>query len=85
MLRVFIEALNHENNPLLHLSNEMKWNKTFTRVEVAELEKFMRIMGPMEMMFTRLNSEKVSTIHMVFPTIKVFYALLFSYSNQLNI
>ena len=78
MLLVFIEALNHPNNPILHLCNEMEWVFTFNRLEITELEKFMRLMGPMETMFSQLNSEKVSTIHMVYPTVKVFYALLFS-------
>ena len=38
-------------------------------------------MGPMEKMFCKLNSEKISMIHLVFPTVKVqicyFYSSLF--------
>ena len=71
MLRVFLEAANHPNNPLQHLNLEMKWGITFSRHEISELEKLSRIMGPMETIFSKLNSEKVSTIHLVYPTVKV--------------
>ena len=49
----------------------MKWGITFSRHEISELEKLNRIMGPMETIFSKLNSEKVSTIHLVYPTVKV--------------
>ena len=71
MLETFIEAANHPKQPLYHLNIEMQWGITFSRQEILELEKLMSIMRPMEKMFSQLNSENTSTIHMVFPTIKV--------------
>ena len=61
MLEVFLEAANHPKQPLYHLTIEMKWGITFSIQEIRELEK----------MFCKLNSEKISTIHLVFPTVKV--------------
>ena len=71
MLETFIEAANHPSQPLYHLNIEMQWGITFSRQEILELEKLMSIMRPMEKMFSQLNSENTSTIHMVFPTVKV--------------
>ena len=71
MLEVFLEAANHPKQPLYHLTIEMKWGITFSIQEIRELEKLMSIMSPMEKMFSKLNSEKISTIHLVFPTVKV--------------
>ncbi len=71
MLEAFIEAANHPKQPLYHLNVEMQWGITFSRQEILELEKLMSIMRPMEKMFSHLNSENTSTIHMVFPTVKV--------------
>ena len=71
MLEVFLEAANDPKEPIYHLSIEMKWGITFSIQEIRELEKLMSIMGPMEKMFSKLNSEKTSTIHLVFPTVKV--------------
>ena len=71
MLEVFIEAANDPKQPLYHLSIEMQWGITFSRAEIKELEKLMSIMGPMEKMFCQLNSEKTSTLHLVYPTVKV--------------
>ena len=71
MLEVFLEAANHPKQPLYQLTIEMKWGITFSIQEIRELEKLMSIMSPMEKMFCKLNSEKISTIHLVFPTVKV--------------
>ena len=71
MLAVFLEAANRSNQPLYHLNIEMQWGMTFTRAEIKELEKMMSIMQPMEKLFGQLNSEKTSTIHLVYPTVKV--------------
>ena len=71
MLEVFIEAANDPEQPLYHLSINMQWGITFSREEVKELEKLMSIMGPMEKLFSQLNSEKSSAMHLVYPTVKV--------------
>ena len=71
MLEVFLEAANHPKQPLYHLTIEIKWGITFSIKENRELEKLMSIMSPMEKMFCKLNSEKISKIHLVFPTVKV--------------
>ena len=71
MLEVFIEAANDPKQPLYHLNIEMKWGITFSRQEIRELEKLMSIMRPMEKMFSQLNSETTTQIHLVFPTVKV--------------
>ena len=73
MLEVFIEAANDPKQPLYHLNIEMKWGITFSRQEIRELEKLMSIMRPMEKMFSQLNSENTTQIHLVFPTVKVLF------------
>ena len=71
MLEVFIEAANDPKQPLYHLNIEMKWGITFSRQEMKELEKLMSILRPLEKMFSQLNAENTTQIHMVFPTVKV--------------
>ena len=71
MLTVFLEAANHPEQPLVKLNLEMNWGITFSRQEIGELEKLMSIMGPMHKLFAQLNAEKTSTLHLVYPIVKV--------------
>ena len=71
MLAVFLEAAKDPKEPLVKLNMEMKWGISFSGQEIQELEKLMSIMGPMNKLFSQLNAEKESTIHLVYPTVKV--------------
>ena len=70
MLRVLCEAARYDGNPLLKLSNTMKWGISFGDNEITELEHYLEIIGPLEEMFNSLNSSQ-STIQKVIPSIKV--------------
>ena len=67
MLAVFLEAAKDPKEPLVKLNIEMKWGIS----RIQELDKLMSIMGPMNKLFSQLNAEKESTIHLVYPTVKV--------------
>ena len=70
MLRVMCEAARYEGNPLLKLSNTMKWGITFGDHEIAELERYLEIVDPLEQMFNELNSAQTN-IQKIIPGIKV--------------
>ena len=47
MLRVICEAARYDGNPLLKLSNTMKWGISFGDNEITELEHYLEIIGPL--------------------------------------
>ena len=71
MTSVLLEALDQPDDPLHVIAQELKWKITFTTNDVAELQKFMKIMGPLNVLFGELNSDTSSTIHKVYPCLKV--------------
>ena len=71
MIKVLLECSKYEGNPLFMLADSMNWDIQFTRQDLAELEKFMTIMGPLEKLFSSLDSDQHSTIQKVYPDIKV--------------
>ena len=73
MVAVLVQALKHEGDPIHVLNQHMggKWNITFSHLDVVNLECFLKIMAPLEKLFTDLNAEWCSTIHMVYPSVKV--------------
>ena len=71
MLRVLLEAANQPGQPLKKLSYEMNWNIIFTSEDIANIEIYVKMMDPMEKLFSSLNSEKESTIHLCYPTVLV--------------
>ena len=71
MLRVLLEAANQPDKPLKKLSYEMNWNIIFTSEDIANIEIYVKMMDPMEKLFSSLNSEKESTIHLCYPTVLV--------------
>ena len=71
MLKALMEVAELPDCPLTKLSRVMKWNIEFSQSDLSELKKFVQIMGPMERVFCELNSEKDSTLHLVYPTVKV--------------
>ena len=72
MVRRMIECAKYPGNPLFRFCSEMKWGLTFAQYEIEELEKYISIVGPLETLFSALNSDKFSTIHRVYPSIKVY-------------
>lgn len=71
MIAVLLEALDHPGDPLHEIAQQLKWKISFTTRDVAELRKFMKIMGPLNVLFGELNSDTSSTLHKVYPTLKV--------------
>ena len=71
MLRVLLEAANQPDKPLKKLSYEMSWGIVFTDKDIANMQVFVELMDPMEKLFSSLNSEKESTIHLCYPTVLV--------------
>ena len=71
MLRSFLSAANHENLPIQKLRLAMKWDIEFSRVEIADMEKLLSVLEPLQKLFVRLGSESESTVHLVVPTIRV--------------
>ena len=71
MVSTPVECAKYPGEPLFRLSEEMSWGIHFSRQDIAELEKFLEIMGPLEKLFSSLDSEKSSTIQKVYPSIKV--------------
>ena len=71
MLKALLEVADLPDCPLTKLSQVMKWNITFSPSDLSELKKFLEIMAPMERVFCELNSEKDSTLHLVYPIVKV--------------
>ena len=71
MLRVLLEAANQPDKPLKKLSYEMSWDIVFTSEDIANIEIYVKMMDPMEKLFSSLNSEKESTIHLCYPTVLV--------------
>ena len=71
MVKVLVEAAEWEGDPLHKLSMEYKWNIFFTQHDISELKKFLKIMVPLEKLFSDLASEDKSTLPRVLPTIRV--------------
>ena len=72
MIRGIIEASLLEDAPLSKLSREYKWNIYFSEDDISDLQKYVKLMGPLETLFTALNAENKPTIHLVYPTLQVF-------------
>ena len=73
MVDVLVQALKHEGDPIHVLNQHMggKWNVCFSHLDVVNLECFLKIMSPLEKLFSDLNAEWSSTIHLVYPSVKV--------------
>ena len=71
MLRVLLEAALRPDQPLKKLSFEMSWDIVFTSEDISNMQVFVQLMDPLENLFSSLNSEKESTIHLCYPTVLV--------------
>ena len=76
MLRVLLEAAERVDKPLQKLSYSMGWGIEFSAKDIEDIKVFVQVMDPMERLFSSLNSEKDSTIHLCYPTVLV--TLLFA-------
>ena len=61
-----IDALNREMT-----TKDNPWDIEFNKEDIVEIENFLKLMKPMMTLFTTLNSELESTIHRVYPSVKV--------------
>ena len=77
MLRVLLEALECVDKPIRKLNMTMNWDIHFTSQDISNIRVFVRMMDPMERLFSSLNSEKESTIHLVYPTVLVKCSIVF--------
>ena len=71
MFRVLLEAAERQDKPLEKLNYAMGWNINFSAQEIEDIRVFVRMMDPLERIFSSLNSEKESTIHLCYPTVLV--------------
>ena len=71
MVKELVLCAKHDGNPLFRLSESMKWGISFSPFEISELEKFLHICGPLETLFSSLDSDQKSTIQKVYPSIQV--------------
>ena len=74
MAEVLVLALKVDGNPVNKLARDLGWDIQFSGHDIEDLQLFVTMMSPLVKMFTELNSETASTIHRLFPTIKVLNA-----------
>ena len=67
-----IDALNREMT-----TKDNPWDIEFNNEDIVEIENFLKLMKPMMTLFTTLNSELESTIHRVYPSVKVINIFTF--------
>ena len=74
MLKELVNVLKADGNPIEYMNYKMgkTWKKViFSDEEVKEIEKYLSLMSPMEHMFSMLNTEKESSLHLVLPVLMV--------------
>ena len=71
MLRVLLDAAERLDKPLQRLSYAMEWDIVFSAKDIDDIKVFVQVMDPMERLFSSLNSEKESTVHLCYPTVLV--------------
>ena len=71
MIVRLLEAWHTEGNPLDKYAVYTGWKIDFTSRDIHELEKFVTLMGPFNVLFSKLNADHESTIHLVYPTVLV--------------
>ena len=71
MVSVLLKAAEYENQPLLQLEREMNWDTGLRQGDIDELKVYHKILSPMCKLFSELNSEKQSTLHLAFPYVMV--------------
>ena len=71
MIRGFLEAAKLQDNPVNQLCKHMDWSLVFTQEDLGNLNIFLTLMGPTEFLFSKLNSEKESTLHLCYPIVQV--------------
>ena len=71
MLRGLLEVLKAPGDLLGQVDAIMKWGIVFSDGDIMEIDLFLAILGPIEQLFSNLNSEKEATLHLVLPTIRV--------------
>lgn len=76
MAKTVVKAAKVPGNPLNDMMYEMKWNIELTENDVDKLESFISIMSPFQDLSDKLGGEKLSTIHLVYPSVKELIALL---------
>ena len=65
------EAAKLQDNPVNQLCKHMDWSLVFTQEDLGNLNTFLSLMGPTEFLFSKLNSEKESTLHLCYPIVQV--------------
>ena len=71
MITGLLEAWRWEGNPLQKFIKHMSWKIDFTERDMDDLSKYMLLLTPLEKLFSRLNADQSSTIHLVYPYLMV--------------
>ena len=71
MLRVLLEAADHHDKPLQKLNYAMGWGINFSEQEIKDIRVYVKLMSPLERLFSSLNSENESSSHLCYPTVLV--------------
>ena len=71
MIQRILEAWHADGNPLDQYAVYTGWGMDFSSRDILELEKFVTLMQPFNVLFSQLNGDRQSTIHLVYPTVQV--------------
>ena len=76
MAKTVVKAARVSGNPLNDMMYQMDWNLELTEKDIATLESFISIMSPFQDLTDKLGGEKLSTLQLVYPSVKELMALL---------
>ena len=71
MINSLLDAWFAEGCPLDQYCHYTQWGIYFTKDDIAEMQKFQTLMTPLATLFSRLNADHESTLHLVYPSLKV--------------
>ena len=71
-MRAYLDLAKQPGDLPGQLIRAMKWNlHPLHPGELPDLTKYVTMMTPIEILFSTLNGETHSTLHLVYPTLKV--------------
>ena len=76
MAKTVVKAARVSGNPLNDMMYQMDWNLELAEKDIATLESFIDIMSPFQDLTDKLGGEKLSTLQLVYPSVKELMALL---------
>ena len=76
MRKSLIFAAKAKGNPPNDMMDQMGWNIELTQRDIELLESFLSIMTPFKELVDKMGGEKLSTLHLVYPSLKELLAHL---------